>query len=489
MVVEFKEDYQTRLNLSKQALPKSLLRHEQDELSSAFQDIVRWCIKGEINKLKKAINNKPDSIHEDIIFSSLKDEKSGYNIREIVASVGKTEVMKLIHKEQTTPHLYLGNALVIAIGNRDLKMVQCILSRKSSKLRCTQYNLFQAYSHQRPDIFKVIVDYMKDTEDKPRSPNDKFFCFDGLLCRAIEEDRFDFVKLIIENGGNPNEPRSMEERLTPLCVAMLKGKYATVEYLINNGADELFCDKTVTSVEGLNQRLKRLTQQKYKCMGDLIEMIDSLISKVEGMERKELDYNQKLVDVVEKNRLKLVKLLICQPAPYKYEFEASFHASFPLHCSIQARNFETTEFLLKSGASVLSRDKKSKLPIDHLRKINLDSLSEMDKRRVKELLTTIMTKMATENCLNPESEGSSMPPSKLSKTMVDQGTSTDEVANDDQQMPSSTQSTVKAFFDKSTSTKDIAVIESDNQQSKSSDEISLIVQPLKDLFLRNNSTF
>ena len=103
---------------------------------------------------------------------------------------------------------------------------------------------------------------------------------------------------------------------------------------------------------------------------------------------------------------------------------------------------------------------------------------------------SISRKRRIETCSNPEEPvTSSMSASKARKTMVDQWTSTDEMANDEQQMPSSTQPIEKTFTDKSTSTDDIAGNESENQQSKSSDGIKSIVQSLKDIFLKNNPSY
>ena len=309
---EFEEDYKAELRFSEQKRWTSALKgYENHKLSKVFQEIITWCIKGQINKLKKILSSDtPDLIYKDVLFSPLKDDRSGLNIREIVSTVGKTEVMKLIHEDQSTPYVYLGNALEIAISNNDLKMVKCILSRKSSKLQCTKYDLRSAFRSKNGEIFQTIIDFMKETESKTDSASDNYL--DGLLYEAIRGHRLDFVKLIIENGGNPNGRRWNERNRTPLFVAMLTGEYQTVEYLINIGADKLLFnyEYVETSVEVLN--LIYLEELKNRDKGCLTKMIDTLISKVEGMENDEEDYNHKLVNVVEKNQLKLMKVLVFQ---------------------------------------------------------------------------------------------------------------------------------------------------------------------------------
>ena len=118
-MLEFKGDYKAKLRLSDQKWWTSGFRHhDQDQLSKVFQEIVTWCIKGQTDKLEKAFGCKPDPIYKDVLFSTLKDDRSGLNIREIVATIGDIKVMKLIHEDQTSPHLYLGNALEKAIKNQ-----------------------------------------------------------------------------------------------------------------------------------------------------------------------------------------------------------------------------------------------------------------------------------------------------------------------------------------------------------------------------------
>ena len=77
---EFNEDYKAKLLIwHHKTLANNLQRHDQDKLFTVFREIVTWCIKGVINKLKKVLDSKNDSIYKDIIFSTLKDVNSGFN--------------------------------------------------------------------------------------------------------------------------------------------------------------------------------------------------------------------------------------------------------------------------------------------------------------------------------------------------------------------------------------------------------------------------
>ena len=373
---EFNEDYKAKLLIwHHKTLANNLQRHDQDKLFTVFREIVTWCIKGVINKLKKVLDSKNDSIYKDIIFSTLKDVNSGFNIREIVATVGKTDVMKLIHEEQSTPYLYLGSALEIAIENNDLKMVQCILSRKSPKIRQATKYLRQACDRES-EMFKSILSYIKEFHDKSKSRKDDFVDYGCALTRTIDNCRLDLVKILIENGANPNESKDHEGVFSPLCHAMWTGNYEIVEYLLNIGSNKFFIpDKEDTLVELINHRLQyvyyRADEQDMK---NFREMINILISKVEDMHKNVLDFNQKLVDFVEKNQLKLVYLIACQLD------SGMKNARFPLHFSIQKKSFDNAEFFLKHGASVFSLDRERKLPLDCLKEIDSHLLTESQKK-------------------------------------------------------------------------------------------------------------
>ena len=165
----------------------------------------------------------------------------------------------------------------------------------------------------------------------------------------------------------------------------------------------------------------------------------------------------------------------------------------PLHFAAINCHFKVVECLVNNFADVFQRDKDKRTALDSVKQSATDSES---KDVIIEYLESIMadakniSRSRKRRIENPdESVDSSIPLSKSRKIMKDQCTSTDEMVNDEQQMPSSTQSIEKAFADTSTSTDDIGGNECRNQQSKSSDGIKSIVQSLKDLFLKNNPSY
>ena len=163
----FASDYKAKL-YNPHSL-KKLKPHKEEELSQAFEKIVSWCINGKVNELKEVLQNpsKPTNIYEDIIYSNSKDEQSGLNIREIVVSTSQIEVMKLIHEYRSiNKYLYLGQALAKAINKKDLKMVQCILSRRDPKITSIEEHIPFDFEPQMYGIIKEIVTYMRMTKNK-----------------------------------------------------------------------------------------------------------------------------------------------------------------------------------------------------------------------------------------------------------------------------------------------------------------------------------
>ena len=158
---EFKEDYRAEL--------KCINKH----LSKEFGEVVTWCIKADIENLQEIIKSESNSIYKQIIFSNLKDKYSNLNLREIVATTGKTEVMKAIHVDHSQEgpgrHLFLGKALEIAIAKEDLNMVKCILSRNYPKINNIFEYLKSVYDPEKIKLFGEIANYASRTEGKYRS--------------------------------------------------------------------------------------------------------------------------------------------------------------------------------------------------------------------------------------------------------------------------------------------------------------------------------
>ena len=374
---EFRDDY------------KAKLKDQSGRTSQVFEDIVSWCINSRIDKLQDVLNDKNDSIYKNIIFSSEKDVYSGYNIREIVAFTGKVEVMKLIHEDQPptgpTKHLYLGKALKIAILKENTRMVQCILGRNYPKIKNILDYLESAIDPQRIEIFKAIVSYIRRNNEE-YSNYGKYINYGNVFVKALEGERLDLVKVLIEHGANPNDHFGIQKS-SPLFLAMKKGNYEIVDYLIENGARKITFG--VDYVESFNLELmaltKMLTEQEKK---NLENVIRCLISKVEDYRDQKLDCHKPLKEVFEKNRLPLMKKLLLQSYSRK-----NIDITFPLHNAIQMENFDYAEFLVNNGAGLYVYDKKGQLPIDYLKQKDISPSNEILKLNVVNLLKLISSKM------------------------------------------------------------------------------------------------
>lgn len=71
---------------------------------------------------------------------------------------------------------------------------------------------------------KIIEFFLNHKKTRKEMKND-------LLNRAVDENKFEIIKLAIENGANPNNSGGF-----PLCFSCMKADIEVVEFLLNNGA-------------------------------------------------------------------------------------------------------------------------------------------------------------------------------------------------------------------------------------------------------------
>ena len=94
-----------------------------EKSSEAFENIVTWCLNGEVEKLEKA--NKKDLYMKLLRSRGTRpcvDNLTEYTICEFASVSGNVEVMKILPKN------YIGRSLIFATLKDDLEMVQYILS-------------------------------------------------------------------------------------------------------------------------------------------------------------------------------------------------------------------------------------------------------------------------------------------------------------------------------------------------------------------------
>ena len=376
---EFKEDYKAKA--------KSC---EDDNMSQAFQEVVTWCINNEIDKLKEVLDSKSSSLYKEIIFSALKDQESGYNLREIVASTGRIDVMKAIHLDYTTDgpvkHLYLGKALEVAISKENLGMVQCILSRDNPKIPKVLNYLQSAFEPQRFEIFREIATYIHRNKNKYHSFYGESPNYQDLLTRAINDERLDLVKVLMTTGACPNEGGGKLREL-PLLTAMKTGNFAIVECLIQNGSIKIFSDIIQdVPIEYLNLRLiSAIEKWTVKDKRNFQRMMNHLTNDCEINESK---IKNKLDEVIKMNRLDLMKRLFVQVTLCE-----NVDSKFPLHNAVQLEKYEFAEFLVNNGAGLFVHDKKGSLPDDYLIEKAKMSFSEDKRKSVAKLKYLISSKM------------------------------------------------------------------------------------------------
>ena len=359
---EFKSDYIAEVSGS-----SFLKSYKQKSVSKAFEEIVGWCINSETEKLKEVINDESQPIYNDVIYSHCKDVRSNYNLVDIIATIGNVNVLKIIIENMPKDkYLNVGrHGLNNAIRKGDLDMISCIFLYKY-RFNSYEYHLKFAYEPERFDIFKMIVAYLKEN----RSYCVNFINFGETFPRAVADGRMDLIELFLANEANPNEDNlNRFDRCypgTPLCIAMKKGNFELVEFLIEKGSNKLLPhDIEDLPFEYFNMTLRNSTVEwKLQEKRNVKEMIQKLNSKLENLPKQGRSY-ERLVKIFRSNRLNLVKTLLALQCEQGFGLDSRY----PLHNAVKLGLYDETKILLENGASMFVYDNEENLPIDYLKKI------------------------------------------------------------------------------------------------------------------------
>ena len=193
-----------------------------EKSSEAFENIVTWCLNGEVKKLTEA---SQIDLYRKILYSlgskPCVDVLTEYNICEFASISGSVEVMK------TLPKNYMGRSLIFAILKDDLEMVKYILSTKASYentgvLSC----ICPAVQRGNLEVVKTLVENRKNWS-KEYNGNVRYIDYRNALEIAVDKERMDLVKLLVNNNADPT---------SALRNAVANNNYEIVEFLVDNGA-------------------------------------------------------------------------------------------------------------------------------------------------------------------------------------------------------------------------------------------------------------
>ena len=228
----FGSSYEAKLNVD--SCPESCSRYSVKELSVAFEELVKWCVNGEVGRIRSALEDTNKLIYKDLfICPQIKDAKSRYTIPEIVSSNGNVEVMNLILLKRGVD-FDLGKCFDIAFVKNNVKMVDRFMKLPLPIIVESYFDKVKEFSSW--EMLKTLVINAKledDDKDKVLVPAFRL---------AIKFGNMDIIRFLILNGANVN---GSDDLSTPLIVACRNGKYEIVEYLLSQGASPFLRDQDV----------------------------------------------------------------------------------------------------------------------------------------------------------------------------------------------------------------------------------------------------
>ena len=284
-----------------------LNKYSEKEMSSVFEEIVKWCIVGETEKFKEAHANKSRPIYKDLIESALViDFASGYSIRGIVTVMGHIELMNFILQHCTSKHLRLYKYLIFAIMNEDVGMVKCILQEVKDLSTFLQRSYLQKhYHHQHNDgsdvttkilgnskIFDLLFERLQ--RDKEESGS-KYIDIDyGDLMEVAKPNRAYYEFFILKNA-NPNIMISSDGSYLHKAVKYLE--IQDVVSLLEHGAGMFILDDSMQTPLKLIQNEYEECKKKYMHMKDHREKhIMGKVQKIFNLLSSKMKKNRKSVN-------------------------------------------------------------------------------------------------------------------------------------------------------------------------------------------------
>lgn len=165
----------------------------------------------------------------------------------------------------------------------------------------------------------------------------------ALLFLAEKKDLPDAVKLLIQNGVNPNIKTDFEN--TPLILAALYDNVETVKILLEFGADV-----NIKNQEKNNALMEMLDNNWInKITPDALRIIEILINAGIDVNATNVYGETPILLAVKKNNFELVKLLLNSGANPNVSFGG--YEITPLKIAASNGNFDIVKILLQAGAN------------------------------------------------------------------------------------------------------------------------------------------
>jgi len=194
--------------------------------------------------------------------------------------------------------------------------------------------------NNRADIVTFFLDLNKDTnlidiDKENRDP--KFQVMDTPLLAASDYGFSDIVKILLENGANPNKTRNDDYSCSALHLACEKGHFNIVELLLAHKAD----------VDSKSRN--GITVLIHACSKNHFEIVKLLLDNKADANKKAPYGDSALVNAAELNNIEMVRLLLDRQADVNLIAPRGNSALF---FAVKYNNIEMVRLLLARGADV-----------------------------------------------------------------------------------------------------------------------------------------
>ncbi|MTK53625.1 ankyrin repeat domain-containing protein [Paludibacter sp.] len=224
--------------------------------------------------------------------------------------------------------------------------------------------LFEAYKQK--DLRKI-----ESLLINKENPNQRNGSGVSLMFIAAGDNNVEVGKLLLKYGGNVDLP-VINSDATPILLACQENAYEFVKFIVENGGD-------------LNRRFKAAGNQtpiRFACKTGSIQLVSYLLDHGANLEDTPDDQITPLIQAARSNHYDLVKFLIEKGANVN-AYAATHDKECALNQAILNKNAEIVELLLENGALVTFADDKGNSSLKLAKKSKNKRIIELIEAKTK----------------------------------------------------------------------------------------------------------